>query len=100
VSAITDEGVGMDPTTRANAFEQFFRSDDARRLVPDGSGIGLYAARGLVEAMGGGISIDSEPAVGTTVRLTLPAETTDEPGDDAGSQEPIGSWADTSASTT
>jgi signal transduction histidine kinase len=90
--AIRDQGVGMDPTTRANAFEQFFRSDDARRLVPDGSGIGLYAARGLVVAMGGGISIESEPKVGTTVRLTLPAETTDE--------EAIGSWADTSASTT
>jgi len=98
--AITDEGVGMDPTTRASAFEQFFRSDDARRLVPNGSGIGLYAARGLVEAMGGGISIESEPRVGTTVRLTLPAEMTDDPGDDVASQEPIGSWADTSASTT
>jgi signal transduction histidine kinase len=90
--AIRDQGVGMDPATRTKAFEQFFRSDDARRLVPDGSGIGLYAARGLVEAMGGAISIDSEPRVGTTVRLTLPAETTDE--------EAIGSWADTSASTT
>src|SRR4029079_3425976 len=90
--AIHDEGVVMDPTTRSKAFEQFFRSDDARRLVPDGSGIGLYAARGLVVAMGGGISIDSEPGVGTTVRLTLPAEATDE--------EAVGSWADTSASTT
>jgi signal transduction histidine kinase len=90
--AIHDEGVGMDATTRTNAFEQFFRSDDARRLVPDGSGIGLYAARGLVVAMGGDISIESEAKVGTTVRLTLPAETTDE--------EAIGSWADTSASTT
>jgi signal transduction histidine kinase len=98
--AIRDQGVGMDPTTQANAFEQFFRSADARRLVPDGSGIGLYAARGLVEAMGGGISIESEPKGGTTVRLTLPAETTDEAGDDAASQEPMESWADTSASTT
>jgi signal transduction histidine kinase len=90
--AIRDQGVGMDPTTRTKAFEQFFRSDDARRLVPDGSGIGLYAARGLVVAMGGGIEIESEPKVGTTVRLTLPAETTDE--------EAVGSWADSSASTT
>lgn len=98
--AIHDEGVGMDPTTRTNAFEQFFRSDDARRLVPDGSGIGLYAARGLVVAMGGEISIESETTVGTTVRLTLPAETTDEAADDAASQEPVESWADTSASTT
>jgi signal transduction histidine kinase len=90
--AIGDQGVGMDSTTRTNAFEQFFRSDDARRLVPDGSGIGLYAARGLVVAMGGEISLESEPKVGTTVRLTLPAETTDE--------EAVGAWADTSASTT
>lgn len=102
--AISDQGVGMDATTRANAFEQFFRSDDARRLVPDGSGIGLYAARGLVVAMGGGISIESRPKVGTTVRITLPAEAADEAGDDAGSgtadQQPIASWADTSASPT
>lgn len=98
--AIRDQGIGMDPTTQANAFEQFFRSDDARRLVPDGSGIGLYAARGLVLAMGGGISIESEPKVGTTVRLTLPAETADQAGDDAASREPMESWADTSASTT
>jgi len=98
--AITDQGIGMDATTRASAFEQFFRSDDARRLVPDGSGIGLYAARGLVVAMGGEISIKSEPGGGTTVRLTLPAEMADEVGDDAGSQEPIGSWTDTSASRT
>ena len=98
--AIHDQGVGMDPTTRANAFEQFFRSDDARRLVPDGSGIGLYAARGLVVAMGGAISIESEARVGTTVRITLPAETTDEPGHDSPNHEPIEQWADTSASTT
>jgi signal transduction histidine kinase len=102
--AISDEGVGMDDPTRASAFEQFFRSDDARRLVPDGSGIGLYAARGLVVAMGGEISLDSRPGRGTTVRLTLPAEAADEAGDGAGDgagdQEPVGSWADTSASPT
>jgi signal transduction histidine kinase len=102
--AIQDQGVGMDATTRANAFEQFFRSDDARRLVPDGSGIGLYAARGLVQAMGGAVAIESQPNGGTTVRITLPAEAADEAGDDAGDdaggKQPIGSWADTSASPT
>jgi signal transduction histidine kinase len=98
--AISDLGVGMDATTRANAFEQFFRSDDARRLVPDGSGIGLYAARGLVLAMGGDISIESDPGTGTTVRITLPAETADEAGDAGETPSPVGSWADTSASRT
>ena len=64
----------MDAGTREHAFEQFFRSDQARRLVPDGSGIGLYAARGLVEAMGGSIRIESGLGRGTAVTLTLPAE--------------------------
>ena len=50
---IRDRGAGMDTTTRERAFEQFYRSDAARRLAPDGSGVGLYAASGLMRAMGG-----------------------------------------------
>lgn len=76
--SVRDAGAGMDAGTREHAFEQFFRADQARRLVPDGSGIGLYAARGLVEAMGGSIRIESEPGRGTAVTLTLPAEEADE----------------------
>ena len=76
--AISDEGVGMSATTRDRASEQFFRSDEARRLAPDGSGIGLYAARGLVEAMGGSLLIDSQPAAGTTVTIRLQAEVAEE----------------------
>jgi two-component system sensor histidine kinase KdpD len=72
--AVSDEGAGMDPTTVERAFEQFFRSADARRLAPDGSGVGLYAARGLVRAMGGEMSLESRLGAGTTVRMVLPAE--------------------------
>lgn len=76
--SIADEGAGMDAETQVHAFEQFYRSDDARRLAPDGSGVGLYAARGLVRAMGGEIALDSRLGAGTTVTITLPAEPTDE----------------------
>jgi signal transduction histidine kinase len=75
---IRDEGIGMSAATRVRASEQFFRSDEARRLVPDGSGVGLYAARGLVEAMGGTLQIDSQPGAGTTVTIRLLAEETEE----------------------
>jgi two-component system sensor histidine kinase KdpD len=71
--AVTDRGRGMTPAVRARAFEQFFRSDEARRAAPDGSGIGLYAARGLMEAMGGSIELDGDED-GTVVRIRLPAE--------------------------
>jgi len=72
--SVTDQGQGMDPEELDHAFDQFFRSDAARKSAPDGSGIGLYAARGLVQAMGGSVSIESAAGAGTTVRITLPAE--------------------------
>lgn len=74
VIEIVDDGAGMDRTTLARAFEQFYRSADAQRLAPDGSGVGLYAARGLVRAMGGEMELVSSLGSGTTVRIVLPAE--------------------------
>jgi signal transduction histidine kinase len=71
---ITDAGPGMDDGTRKHAFEQFYRSEQARRMAPDGSGVGLYAARGLMEAMGGSIDLASQLGAGTTVTLRIPAE--------------------------
>lgn len=71
---IRDEGTGMDEEAQRHAFEQFYRAPDASRHAPDGSGIGLYAARGLVEAMGGRITLESRLGRGTSVRVELPAE--------------------------
>ena len=80
---VTDDGAGMNEPTRTHAFEQFYRSADARRLAPDGSGVGLYAARGLMRAMGGDIELASRLGVGTTVTLTLPGETAAESSEPA-----------------
>ena len=78
---VRDRGAGMDEATRAQAFEQFYRSDAARKLAPDGSGVGLYAARGLMEAMGGSISIESRMGDGTAITLRIPAEPSDSIGE-------------------
>lgn len=72
--SVQDRGAGMDAATKARAFEQFYRSEHARKLAPDGSGVGLYAARGLIEAMGGTVSVESALGSGTTVQIALPAE--------------------------
>jgi two-component system sensor histidine kinase KdpD len=71
---ISDTGSGMDDTTRERAFEQFYRSPDARRMAPDGSGVGLYAARGLVRAMGGEMRIQTRLGIGTTIVIELAGE--------------------------
>src|SRR5438105_9331367 len=71
---IRDEGSGMDQESQRRAFEQFYRSDTARRLAPDGSGVGLYAARGLTRAMGGEIELRTVLGGGTTAIVTLPSE--------------------------
>jgi signal transduction histidine kinase len=84
---IRDEGAGMDQVTLQRAFDQFYRSADARRLSPDGSGVGLYAARGLARAMGGDIVADSRLGAGTTITITLPAELAEAP-EEAGGPPP------------
>jgi signal transduction histidine kinase len=71
---VQDQGEGMDDTTRARAFDQFFRAPAARAAVPDGSGIGLYTARGLMRAMGGDIVAEGGARHGSTMRMSLPAE--------------------------
>jgi signal transduction histidine kinase len=71
---VRDRGTGMDDDTRRQAFEQFYRSAQARKLAPDGSGVGLYAAKGLVEAMGGSIRVESTLGAGTSITVRLPAE--------------------------
>ncbi|HEY7463027.1 MAG TPA: GAF domain-containing sensor histidine kinase [Candidatus Limnocylindria bacterium] len=72
--AVRDQGAGMDADSVSHAFDQFYRSPHATRLAIDGSGVGLYAARGLMQAMGGEITLTSKLGAGTTVTCLLPAE--------------------------
>jgi signal transduction histidine kinase len=74
---VIDEGLGMDAETAERAFDQFFRSDQARKLAPDGSGVGLFAARGLVEAMDGSIHVTSTLGKGSAITIELPAESSE-----------------------
>lgn len=78
---VADHGAGMDKATREHAFDQFYRSDQARKVAPDGSGVGLYAAHGLMRAMDGSVEIDSRLGHGTSVTLAIPAESSSEGAD-------------------
>jgi signal transduction histidine kinase len=77
---VIDRGAGMAPGDAKHAFDQFYRSDIARRMAPDGSGVGLYAARGIVEAMGGSVELVTALGQGSTISVRLPAEAAVEEG--------------------
>ncbi len=70
VVAINDEGPGIPPDMREKVFEKFVRLGDVK---PDGMGLGLAIARGIVEAQGGSVAIqDGDNGRGTKIVLTLP----------------------------
>src|SRR4029450_7869351 len=63
--AIADTGCGMPPDVLARAFEPFFTTKE----VGKGTGLGLSMVYGMALQSGGAVKIESEPGVGTTVRL-------------------------------
>jgi PAS domain S-box-containing protein len=63
--SISDTGAGMTPEVMARAFEPFFTTKE----VGKGTGLGLSMVYGMARQSGGGVRIESEPGVGTTVRL-------------------------------
>lgn len=67
---VADDGPGLDEAAAALAFERFWRADTARSGT--GSGLGLPIVRGIVDAHGGTLALDTDPERGTTVTITLP----------------------------
>ena len=72
VLSVADSGPGLDAAQRARLFQPFERVGAQHGAVP-GTGLGLALSRQLVEAMGGGITVDSTPGRGSTFRVHLPA---------------------------
>ncbi|RVQ68957.1 DUF4118 domain-containing protein [Croceicoccus ponticola] len=69
VLEITDSGPGIPPADMAHIFERFYRAGD--RFHRHGSGLGLYIAKGFVDAFGGSISARSLTETGSGTRITI-----------------------------
>jgi diguanylate cyclase (GGDEF)-like protein/PAS domain S-box-containing protein len=67
--SVSDYGRGMTPAEVARCFEPFWQGGDDRR---NGTGIGLYIVRSLVEKMGGRVWVRSSPGRGSTFTFAVP----------------------------
>lgn len=69
---VTDTGIGVPQSERHHLFTKFYRATNARKIRPDGTGIGLYMAKKVVTAFGGSIIFESKEGKGSTFGFTLP----------------------------
>jgi signal transduction histidine kinase len=71
---VTDDGIGIAPEHLPRVFDRFYRVDPARGRSTGGTGLGLSIVKRVAESYGGAVSAVSEPGVGSTFSVTLPAE--------------------------
>jgi signal transduction histidine kinase len=69
VVSISDEGPGIPSENLSKVFDRFWQAEETKRM---GSGLGLSIAKGIVEAHGGRIWVESELGKGSKFSFTLP----------------------------
>lgn len=81
---VEDDGVGMSAETLAHIFDAFYTT----KPLGKGTGLGLSVVQGLVQDMGGRVSVDSAPGKGTRFRVVLPGAARADDGVPAASLAP------------
>ena len=72
VLRVIDKGIGVPISAKKKLGTKFFRGDNARRQRPDGTGIGLFLAKKVIEGHGGTMIFESELDKGSTFGFRLP----------------------------
>jgi two-component system, OmpR family, phosphate regulon sensor histidine kinase PhoR len=72
---VKDQGIGVAPEHLDSLFELFYRVKSEQTRSIEGTGLGLYIARSIVEQHGGRITVESTPGAGSTFTMFLPLNT-------------------------
>ncbi|WP_417323656.1 sensor histidine kinase [Deinococcus multiflagellatus] len=80
--SVQDDGPGIPADQLERLFDRFYRLEDSRSRDQGGAGLGLSIARGIVDAHGGRIWLESEPGAGTTAHVQLPIGNVPELGEE------------------
>ncbi len=79
VLRVKDQGIGVPPEVQQHLFTKFFRAENARRQRPDGTGIGLYLAKRVIDGHRGKLVFESRLNKGSTFGFRLPIKKLETP---------------------
>lgn len=69
---VKDDGIGVAPAEHELIFQKFYRAENGRKMRPEGTGLGLFMTKKVIEQMKGTIKINSRLGKGAEFRTTLP----------------------------
>lgn len=72
IISVKDNGIGIPEAVKPRIFERFFRADNATLAAGDGTGLGLYLVKMVMESTGGDVWFESQENKGTTFYVRLP----------------------------
>lgn len=70
--SVSNKGTPIPKEEQARLFEKFYRAESTKRMKEDGTGLGLFIVKSLIESVGGKVGLVSEEGKDTTFHFTIP----------------------------